>query len=909
MTDLAKRLGNVLRGAQDQKLGHRAVRAGLLSDEECAACLAKENGGIEALLRSKGIQNDQIHRLKEEIAREDFALFKPDRPPPAEVLAAGNDPERRLAEFVLVSRLGQGGIGEVWKAWDMRLGRWVAIKLPVATPDQEEIAKRFTREALAAARLSHPNIVSIFRVAEEGGRTFIVMQYVEGKVLTDLRLGLREALGVLESVSLAVHYAHEQGVIHRDLKPGNIMVGADGRAFILDFGLAHLQEAGRAHSRDNLVAGTAAYMSPEQARGEPGARERATDIYSLGATLYEAVTGRPPFEGVSFAGTLEKVLYRDAAAPRVLNPSVPRDVETVILKAMDKDPRRRYATARELAEDLDRCRRGDPVAARPTSFTRTLRRGLRKHPRASSLAGVFVVGLMALLLWAGVESHRERQRRVESFRERAQDALQAVLALRRVGANDGMADFAARLEESYRETVARAPGAAEVDHLLGRVERAGLEDALAIGFQRRALEKDPEFAPALYEQIVLLSRRGPRGRDEIVRAGERLRLEKLGPAESLTTRGILAFCKGEVIRSRELLEKAIAADPSLVEAWEALARSWLSIGPYAPPASQEEAYREAVESLTRAIERDRGYVPHWIARGKARGAKAVLLSETGQEPDIEFQSAEDDFTEALKLRVSAETLIQRAMLRARLGAHRARLGAYAERSFHEAAADLEQALRAEPDSSAALRAGCLVNRLEAEQHLRTAQNVIGECESIERDAAKAGAWLDRAAAWGYRAAKEEEFSKAELFFTEALKSDAGDPEVWERRAYVRLRRGALDEAEKDATRAIQMAPFFNRARLTRAVIRRARANYSEALKDLESVLSINAVDTDAWAERGRLELDWGRSQAAAGDRAGAREHFIQAVRHLEEATRLNPDLLTLLRPSLREAQRAVLGSN
>src|SRR6185436_1894152 len=392
--DLARRLGSVLRGAQDRSLGLRALREGLISDQELSGPV-----GVEDLLRGKGIAPEKIKELHAEIDRDDYALFRPDRAMPGEVSAVLGEPDRRLAEFVRVARLGQGGIGEVWKAWDTRLGRWVAVKLPMATPDLEGASERFTREALAAARLTHPSIVSIHRVAEESGRCFIVMQYIEGQPLRRAKLEPTTALAILRDVALAVHYAHEQGVIHRDLKPANIMLDLDGRPFVLDFGLAHLEEAGRVQSRENLVAGTAAYMSPEQARGGPAARERATDVYALGATLYEVVTGRPPYEGATFAETLEKVLHAEPAPPRSLEPSLSRDVEMVIQKAMDKEPARRYATAKEFSEDLDRCLRGEPVLARQGAVGKTIRRGLRQNPRLPWMAAAGILVAVAVGAW------------------------------------------------------------------------------------------------------------------------------------------------------------------------------------------------------------------------------------------------------------------------------------------------------------------------------------------------------------------------------------------------------------------------------------------------------------------------------------------------------------------------------
>ena len=205
------RLGAVLRGAQDATLGRQALRAGFLTEAELAAV---GDGGVEAALRAKGVD---VSRLREEIDREEFAHLKTDRKAPPEVEAIRQNPDRRLAEFVLVDRLGQGGLGEVWKAWDTRLGRWVAIKFPAPQPDVDAAGRRFTREALAAARLSHPNIVAIHRVDQTAGRAYLVMQFVEGTTLGKAKLPLRGALEALRDVAVAVQYAHEQGVIHRDL--------------------------------------------------------------------------------------------------------------------------------------------------------------------------------------------------------------------------------------------------------------------------------------------------------------------------------------------------------------------------------------------------------------------------------------------------------------------------------------------------------------------------------------------------------------------------------------------------------------------------------------------------------------------------------------------------------------------
>jgi hypothetical protein len=518
-SNLARRLGGVLRGEQERTLGRQAVRAGFLTEKELSDLVARAAAdpesivsAVEAVLAAKGVASEQIRRLRDEVDREDFALFRPDRRLPDEAEAVAGDAERRIAEFILVSRLGRGGIGEVWKAWDTRLGRWVAIKLPMRGPDDEAAGRRFTREALAAARLSHPNIVSIYRVAEEKGRPFIVMQYVEGPTLAKVRPPLRGALEILRAVAWAVQHAHEQGVVHRDLKPANIMIGPDGRPFVLDFGLAHLQEVTRLQSRDGTVAGTAAYMSPEQARGEPAARAPATDLYALGATLYELVAGRPPYEGTSFADTLEKVLYREPPRPRAVDPAIPRDVETIILRAMDKDPARRYASAKDLATDLERFLQDRPIQATRDTIARAVGRRVRKHTAALTVIGASVVVAIGALILAAFEAQRtehlrkEQESRLRAIRDLTQVSLEAVLELRRAGANEKMSEFLPRMESSYREAVSSLPDVAEIDHLYGRVQRALMNDARALELAEGALSKDPDYAPALYEKIILSSR-------------------------------------------------------------------------------------------------------------------------------------------------------------------------------------------------------------------------------------------------------------------------------------------------------------------------------------------------------------------------------------------------------------------
>lgn len=306
---------------------------------------------------------------------------------PEEVRTAVADPGNLFGKYVRVDLIGRGGGGEVYRAWDTKLGRWVAVKFPhLRTRDDRQ---RLLREANMAARLSHPNIVPLFEIVDEGDRPFIVLQFIDGQTLDRLRLKVPEALQAVRDMANAVAYAHGQGVIHRDLKPQNVMRGEDGRIYVLDFGLAKLAETGTSLTRTEHLLGTPAYMSPEQANGRrPDVR---SDVYSIGTTLYELVTAQPPFVGNTAIEIIRRVQDEDPIAPRRLNPRLPRDVGTIIHKAMERDPRRRYRHALDFAGDIDRFLAGEPILAHPPSTLYRWHRRIVKHKALSS-------ALVAILL-------------------------------------------------------------------------------------------------------------------------------------------------------------------------------------------------------------------------------------------------------------------------------------------------------------------------------------------------------------------------------------------------------------------------------------------------------------------------------------------------------------------------------
>jgi serine/threonine-protein kinase len=330
--------------------------------------------------------------------------------------------------------LGRGGMGVVFKARHLKLNRLVALKMLLAGTyaGPEELA-RFRREAEAVAALRHPNIVQVHDAGEAAGRPYFTMEYVEGGTLAQ-RLAAqplppRDAAELLATLASAVQFAHKSGFLHRDLKPGNILLTPEGTPRITDFGLARAIDAGPHLTRSGDPIGTPSYMAPEQAQGRAHAVGPAADIYALGAVLYETLTGRPPFDAPAPVETLRKVIAEEPTLPSRLNPQVPRDLETICLKCLQKSPARRYASAQDLADDLHCYLDGKPVLARPVGRLERVGKWARRRPALATLLAVLLVALAAgvvtgLLLW---QQASEFQAQAKFRRERAREILESAI--------------------------------------------------------------------------------------------------------------------------------------------------------------------------------------------------------------------------------------------------------------------------------------------------------------------------------------------------------------------------------------------------------------------------------------------------------------------------------------------------
>jgi serine/threonine protein kinase len=350
---------------------------------------------------------DRIANFAQRLRLEETVVLPSngDKNPPAPNAAVGGglpSSVRYFGRYEILQEIARGGMGVIYKARQSRLDRVVALKMILAgqlasTAD----VSRFYGEAQAAANLEHPGIVPIYEVGQYGGQHYFSMAYVDGESLAaSLAAGpmlQREAAALVQQLCEAVQYAHQRGVIHRDLKPGNVLIDRDGRPRITDFGLAKQTAVASDLTATGQVLGTPSYMPPEQAAGDLAAVGPSADIYSLGAVLYAALTGRPPFQAATPIDTLLQVRYADPVSPRLVNPAVKKDLETICLKCLEKEPQRRYASAADVAEDLRRFLHDEPILARRAGLITQGARWLRKR-RKTVLAIVASAAIAATLL-------------------------------------------------------------------------------------------------------------------------------------------------------------------------------------------------------------------------------------------------------------------------------------------------------------------------------------------------------------------------------------------------------------------------------------------------------------------------------------------------------------------------------
>jgi tRNA A-37 threonylcarbamoyl transferase component Bud32 len=411
-----------------------------------------------------------------------------------------------LEDYDILEEIGRGGMGVVYKARHKTLKRVVALKMILSgnRASGNEV-NRFRLEAEAAARLQHANIIQIYEVGEQDGFPYLALEYAEGGSLEKQIAGNpwepRPAAGLIRDVASAMHEAHTKQVIHRDLKPANILLAGDGTPKVTDFGLAKALDSDSQLSRSNQVVGTPSYMAPEQAAGESALVGPHSDVWALGAILYELLTGRPPFRGSTMYETIVQVGTIEPVAPTRLNPAVPRDLETICLKCLRKEPHKRYATARALADDLGRFLAGELIKARPPRPVERVVKWVRRKPSQAALAclGILFVGTLGtggVAYTRSLEERRALQDRSERERLEARAAKVALEAKEARLEQDRIRADAQRRQEAAEKKALTAAVQAKIEQQL---KAAG---ELAAAATRTATKKDWTTAKEQWDKAL-----------------------------------------------------------------------------------------------------------------------------------------------------------------------------------------------------------------------------------------------------------------------------------------------------------------------------------------------------------------------------------------------------------------------
>ncbi len=816
-------------------------------------------------------------------------------PVPAEVADAL--PSARFGRFVRTQKLGEGGMGEVWKAWDSDLRRWVALKFLKATEDREII--RFQREAQTAGRLVHPNIAAIYDVGETQGSHWIAMQFVDGRTLKSFpRADRRRLVEIVRDAARGLAHAHAAGLIHRDIKPDNIMVDRDGRAYLMDFGLARPTQGVSDLTVSGMILGTIPYMSPEQTRVET--LDARTDLWSLGAVLYEILTGRRPFNGSSVAALFKAVQETDPPAPRGLAPSIDRDLETIMLACLEKDPAQRCGSASLLAGELDRWLAGEPSHLRRVSAVERLwRRVRRNRPLTAAVTASIVLllgGGTALIVQRMQSSGALARKDEESQRTVAQLKRLSTLWMKVIQGKQDLRRLAVPVAKAREDLVAAVaaidlfarenPSLPQGCYLRARGRLYLLKHKEALADVDQALKLAPDFylARRLKGMILIETAQslefGLGGSDD-ARGREMARLTGLAveefkraeavPEDSAARWGLTPTAEDDVLTG---VAKALALLDLHHDRAGAVAFLKSAID-----RRMAEEYAAALgmmhdnEWLAKSIEWAPGYAWPRLLRGTIRMAE-------GQRDE-----AITDFTEVIRLEPdSVVAYCNRGGCRELQGRH------------DEALADFEAALRIDPANVSARgnRAMILADRGELDRAIREYDEAIrldprqalllvnrGSVRSASGDLDGAKADYEKAleldpllaAAYNNRGALRRKLGDpdgAMSDFNECLRLDARFMGAYDNRGALRHARRDFAGAIKDYDEALKLEPGYGQGYMNRATTRRKLGDWKGALRDLDEAIRRGLDSAAVYDVRGQARCD-------AGDPKGAIRDFDAAI--------------------------------
>jgi len=785
-----------------------------------------------------------------------------------------------LPQYEVLEEIGRGGMGIVYRARQRDLNRIVAIKLLPALYGamKPEAVTRFRREAELTARLKHNNIIAVHDFGQVQGTCYYTMELVTGRSLQNLLAGIREvgpealmdtsSVPALSSTTMAtsgdevarmtsgtrlrtkerqsrayfakiatwvadvadaLEYAHQNGVIHRDIKPSNLLLNADGRLMISDFGLAWADDIGTLTGPRALL-GTARYMSPEQADVKFGVIDHRSDIYSLGATLYELLTLRPMFVGANDQQIMSQVVNREPTPPHKLGRRIPAELEIICLKAVEKESKARYQTAKEMADDLRRWLLDLPIHARRTSLPGRMMKFVRRRKVVSALGASLAIALVTSgILLAEYKGTRSEALAAKSASARQQAQLLAIEANR-------LSD-----EGQYGEALARVEAGLKLDpksdeleyskaRLLGEL---GDDDQYVRGLEAM-VARNPELSQPHYALAKHYSEEAQRkqakndktpptpGECMRIAALHREKFERLAPAGARTL-FLRAMIQSETAQALSLLDQALDADPNCIEALMQRFRVHYAAKRY-EPALQDA---EAVVLLQRG----------WA---EAHAVRAHALMRLGR-----FTEGEAAYSRAIELEPKAERHWQNR------GTSRNELGRFAD-----ALADLNEAIRLKPDFALAFTA-----RAKAQAGLGYPGRAMQDCDrAIELDQTLTNAYEGRIILNGARKRWDDIVDDA----TRIIQLKPNDPSGYQNRAVALHALRKFDREIADITRYIELVPNNPNAYRSRAMARSVLTQHEESLADLERAIELGAQPLD-YAGRANIHIALGRYDKTVPD--------------------------------------------
>ncbi|GEM_PF-1293783 len=806
-------------------------------------------------------------------------------------MSAAKSAGKTFGKFLLQEKLGHGGMGIVYKAHQTDLRRDVALKVLLNEECADETTiLRFEREARSAARLRHPNIVPIHEIGETDGRHWFTMDYIDGEDLEDWaareKPGPRRTFEIVHEAAQAIAYAHDQGVVHRDLKPANILIErSTGRVLVTDFGLAKDLKVNHTKlTASGEVMGTPSYMAPEQLSGTA---TPLSDVYALGAILYDLLTGRPPHDGATPADTVLSLAHQDPPAPRSLNPNLHRDAETICLKALERDPRRRYATTAALVEDCRRFLSGEPIGARPMGPAARLVRKISRHRAVFVPILVAVAIALAAASWAAASALRsaarvrrelstakemERMSRWREARDRyaliekdspeardGRDRMDAKLAALASADSDALqlletaraaldaalrylyddrtpySEILKRLEPgetAIRRALAGAPHLALGHYLLGRVLEIRGEDAEAERCWREAVHLDLRFSfPRLYLARLLLVRAFLAclgGSKEELAAG---RAESARWIEE-AARELEGAQAGGTIEEQLLRDVSVALlhlGRGESEPARAVARAGLQ---KYPREGQADCHwllaltlrgREALEHIDRSLAL---HAKHW----QARFERGLVFTRSG-----EYAKAIVEYSLVLETRPRFKTgYLNRGLAYAHSGDHA------------RALSDYDRALEIDPGYASAY-----LNRGASRAGLDQVDAALADyTQALRCFPRMVLAYTNRAGIW----IRKKEYDRAIADCTEALAIDSTDAVAYLNRGLAREKKGEGEPALADFDGAVLADPNLRSARQARAELRIRRQMYEGAIQDATELIRITAGESWTYALRARARF-------------------------------------------------------